>query len=183
MITVYTGRWGWRLTHYKYFVDTIGRHSLISLFIRIIIGVSYPSTNKEIRTGSIGHCWVHTNDLPSYRIKRRGIVSRRTPGTSLSTHFYPLSKSLIRVRLNITDGEGGILLSGYIPNTLRGKPKQIRARPWKILDSIICVWAFFVPIFEQDTGFFFCILGTIRKDIGHGVWFREQAVRSQTDHN
>lgn len=111
--------------------------------------------NKEIRTGSIGHCWVHTNDLPSYRIKRRGIVSRRTPGTSLSTHFYPLSKSLIRVHLNITDGEGGILLSGYIPNTLRGKPKQIRARPWKILDSIICVWAFFVPIFEQDTGFFF----------------------------
>lgn len=28
-----------------------------------------PSTNREIRTESIGHCWVHTNDLPSYRIR------------------------------------------------------------------------------------------------------------------
>lgn len=146
MITVYTGRWGWRLTHYT--ASYLCSLELLSEFLN-------PSTNKEIRTGSIGHCWVHTNDLPSYRIKRRGIVSRRTPGTSLSTHFYPLSKSLIRVHLNITDGEGGILSSGYIPNTLRGKPKQIRARPWQILDSIICVWAFFVPIFEQDTGFFF----------------------------
>lgn len=79
--------------------------------------------NKEIWIGFIGYCWVYINDLLSYWIKRCGIVLWWIFGIFLLIYFYLFLKLLICVYLNIMDGEGGILLSGYIFNILWGKLK------------------------------------------------------------